>query len=171
MQPSGGPQPGGLCLFTRRSKGAKTVFKSLIKHRGSFRHGLSGPGLGTSHGRWAIVSPILQMRKVRFREAKSAGPGCMTGMWERRGWSQCFRLMPLAGDWGDTSKGQVIAACILSSPQPWPLALSLTFNQVPVMSSPATGAGLPQLLCDKWFSFEREVIKTQAQGHCQGIED
>lgn len=59
----------------------------------------------------------------------------------------------------------------LASAQPRPLALSLTFNQVPVMSGPAIGAGPPQLPGDKWFSFEREVIKTHAQRHCQRTED
>ena len=72
--------------------------------------------------------------------------------------------------WAGTSKGQVIATYSLPSPWPCPLTLSLTFNQVPMMSGPAVRAGPPQLPHDKWFSFEREVIKTHAQRHCQRTE-
>ena len=98
----------------------------------------------------------------------------MSGEWQGRsqhpqadatGWGQG------PGGGGETSTGQVIIAYIPPAPRPCPLALSLTFNQVPVMSGSAVGAGPPQLPKDKWFSFEREVIKTHAQRHCQGTED
>jgi hypothetical protein len=64
--------------------------------------------------------------------------------------------------------GQGPTRDMLPSPQPCPLALPVTFNQVLVMPGPAGRAGPPQPPNDKWFSFEREVIKTRAQRHCQG---
>lgn len=158
----------GMLCFYQEFQGSLTVFRGLVKQGGSLCP--PGTGLACCLEIGGIVSLILQTEKVRLREAKS---GVHAGMWEGRAGVRIRQLMALDGaqDWAETSKGQVIAADILPSPWPWPLALSLTFNQVPVMSGPAVGAGPPQLLHDKWFSFEREVIKTRAQGHCQGTED
>ena len=145
-------------------------------------------GLGSSrhwamHITWergATSAPIPRVRKVRLGGVRAKGlTSSRVFGWCRgsgRAGASILRLMPLAGDrapggGGGPGPGQVIIAYIPPAPRPCPLALSLTFNQVPVMSGSAVGAGPPQLPKDKWFSFEREVIKTHAQRHCQGTED
>ena len=163
MQPPGRPQPRLLAFPPNASLDIEGLLSS--------RH-------WAGHITWEIgpiSSPILQMRKVRLREAKAKGLtssrvfGCFVG--EAGLEPGASGLCHWLGLGPETSKGQVITAYSLPSPRPCPLALSLTFNQVPVMSGPAVGAGPPQLPHDKWFSFEREVIKTHAQRHCQGTED
>lgn len=146
----------GTLHFYQEFQGSQTVFRGLVKQGGS----LCPPGTGLAHYLeiGGIISLILQMKKVKLREAKSAAQGDMLACGKGRvGVRICLAYAPGRAE---TSKGQVITADIPPSPWPWPLALSLTFNQVPVMSGPAVGAGPPQLLRDKWFSFEREVIKT-----------
>lgn len=73
--------------------------------------------------------------------------------------------------WGGDQRRTVSTASMRPSPQPCPLALSVTFNQVLVMSGPAASGRPSPASRNKWFSFEREVIKTHAQRHCQGTED
>lgn len=145
MQLSGGPQPGVVCPSTRSSKGAETVFKSPLKHAGSTVFQALGPPI---IWRRATIAPILQMRKVRLREAESAVPGVRLVSGGVRVGVRILPLTPLAGaeDQAATRKRQVIAAYIRLSPRPWPLALSLTFNQVPVMSAPPWGRAAPASL-------------------------
>lgn len=165
--PLEGPSQEHFALPPRSSRGSKPVLNSLLQHRGYWLSSSRWVG----HATWktgAIIPPILQGGKVRLREAKPLAQY----IWLVRGTGRVE-----AGNGAGTSTRQVVPdAHIPPSPQlspapPRPLALSLTFNQVPVMSGPAVGAGPPQLPGDKWFSFEREVIKTYAQRHCQRTED
>lgn len=118
------------------------MFKSLPQQ--TFRvHCLPGTGLAHHRAQGQHRAHFTDEGREAER-GKVGGPRVHGG----RGGSQDPPAYGLAGAEGpaETRKRQVIAADILLSPRPWPLALSLTFNQVPVMSAPPWGRASPASL-------------------------
>lgn len=102
--------------FYQEFQGSRIVFRGLVKQGGSL--GRPGTGLARRLDIGGVISPILQMKKVRRREAKSAAQGyaLVCG----KGWvgDRNHRLMPLDGQRPAKDRLSVLTSCPHLGPGP-----------------------------------------------------